>query len=956
MAKKPKRITRKFYTDKFRPEIAAVIQEILVKEKTLFPMLRSVRSALQSAHRLSISDKDSIRSIAQLARELEKYQKEYDNYSSDDSIENIDKIVSSVSDDPTQLNHAYKKLLAIVADLLFDLHQEYRTYTSNQRYAPIVKKLMEELRDEDEKDKWDDIYRKQLDELQNVRDDARERYYELVEMIKAITYTIREIYKEEERKMIEQEKKFSAEECVTHQDEIRRAIYEKCASGEITLERREELLQNLNSMVLSESTVEDVFNEAMNNYLEDVTTEEEFDQVLTSIYEDHPAFAERILDEPVGRLYDMFHENVNDLYHDGLLSLEEAKYRSALFEDLFKEEYKATYLTEEPEGLDKVQSLRDAYYDMLEAATDALNSGALSLEEFDSEIGKYADLYYRESASVLGHTPKCDYSTFLENLITEARGISDNDSVYTEDAVETGLLITALVMIAAIPIGLVIDSKMRGRTAKKLSNVYESTYKPAVKWKDLSVESVSIERLAELDPSIAKAIQDPLVRGEGSLATYKGKPFMSVAVTAVTSYTTSSNGVATSSYGHRTHIKDYTAEAKKHYDYYASMLLITRIGVMRPELKRFVTKLLKEAKIKEKQQKAAKKFTKESAIDVHKVQALKESAEARIRRKYEAGEISIDQREELLMQLHTESVEEFANRFFFDSNEINPYYERGKISRNKKGFEPLQELQRKAKEALQNYEIDRKPKIRIKDLKLSGVSIKEAAKLNDRIDLNSDPKQSVCGLLSYNGKPIVLVTITKPKNKPDANGMLMVTTYGEEGSKHQSYYKTAAYVYLLTPIDHPDIRIALTNFVKKYGNSTMNFLKYTIREDWKSQFTRPNSKKRTDDDTSDYTEASSSNMYIDLLKFAVSDTEQRMRKNYLKNNPKEAKRIKTAKRLAKQKERQHVRYVNRFDKYLDTITDIKKLRDMKYDYPYDGIERKRIDIRIKELEKEKKDV
>ena len=66
-------------------------------------------------------------------------------------------------------------------------------------------------------------------------------------------------------------------------------------------------------------------------------------------------------------------------------------------------------------------------------------------------------------------------------------------------------------------------------------------------------------------------------------------------------------------------------------------------------------------------------------------------------------------------------------------------------------------------------------------------------------------------------------------------------------------------------------------------------------------------------------------MYKDLLNFAVLDTEQRMRKNYLKHNPKEAKRVKTAKRLAKQKERQHVRYVNRFDKYLDTITDIKYL-------------------------------
>ena len=115
-------------------------------------------------------------------------------------------------------------------------------------------------------------------------------------------------------------------------------------------------------------------------------------------------------------------------------------------------------------------------------------------------------------------------------------------------------------------------------------------------------------------------------------------------------------------------------------------------------------------------------------------------------------------------------------------------------------------------------------------------------------------------------------------------------------------------------------------------------------------------RKQTDNITANesvfYIEASSSNMYKDLLNFAVLDTEQRMRKNYLKRNPKEAKRVKTAMRLAKQKERQHVKYVNRFDKYLDTITDIKKLRDMKYDYPIDSIERKRIDIRIKELEKE----
>lgn len=1116
MLAKPKRITRKFYTDKFRPEVAAVIQEILVKEKTLFPMLRSVRSALQSAQRLTISDKDAIRDIAQLARELEIYQKEYDSYSSgDNSIDDINKIVSSTSDDPAQLNSAYKKLLGIVADLLFDLHQEYRSYTSNQRYAPIVKKLMEDLRNEDEKDKWDDIYRKQLDELQNVRDDARERYYELVEMIKAITYTIREIYKEEERKMIEQEKKFSAEECVNHHEEIRRAIYEKCADGEITFEEREQLLQNLQSMVLSEDSVEEIFENTINAYMEDYTSDEELDTVLTSIYEDHPSFAASILDEPIGRLYDMFHENTNDLYHNGLLSLEEAKYRSTIFDNLFNEEYAVRYSymesadEEDVERLEKMDSLRTAYYNMLESATDALNAGNLTLEEFDSEIGRYADVYYKKSAQVLDyhsdrvitegivslsvitailiglvaslvnskietknvgtqrralvdayeylHHPtvrwedltlvepddatisrldlavgqkvsqgweiemsymytyrgkpfisltyvstnaeleydderkwvrfvKCynaeakkhemyygslimlegtniverDYTDFIRGILNDTKSAAKYESVvddfYTEGVIDVSMIIpialftAALTSVVATPVGKTINRGLQRRSAKHLSKAYETLHNPKVKWSDLTVEKISMEYAAELDSSVADAMKkDSAVNGKAFLATYKGKPFISAVETRIRS--TDGYGDVRS-YGSHTHLKAYDAEAKKHSDYYASMLLLKKVGIMRPELKRFVKTIIKEVKVTAKETKAAKKFTKESAFNEYTVQALKESAETKIRQRYESGEISIDQREELLMQLHTESAEEFANRFFFDSSGINPFYERGKIFRNKKGLEPLQELQRKAKEALQNYEIDRKPKIQIKDLKLSKLSIKEAAKLDERIDLNSDPKQSVCALVSYNGKPIATVSLTKPKNKPDANGMLSINTYGEEGTKHRSYYVVIAYVYLLTPIDHPDIRLALTNFVKKYGNSTKNFLKYTARETWKSQFIRPNSKKQTDDDTSDYTEASSGNMYKDLLNFAVLDTEQRMRKNYLKNNSKEAKRIKTAMRLAKQKERQHVKYVNRFDKYLDTITDIKKLRYMKYDYPYDGIERKRIDIRIKELEKE----
>lgn len=933
MLAKPKRITRKFYTDKFRPEVAAVIQEILVKEKTLFPMLRSVRSALQSAQRLTISDKDAIRDIAQLAKELEIYQKEYDSYSSGDtSIDNINKIVSSTSDDPAQLNSAYKKLLGIVADLLFDLHQEYRTYTSNQRYAPIVKKLMEDLRNEDDKDRWDDIYRKQLDELQNVRDDAREHYYELVEMIKAITYTIREIYKEEERKMIEQENKFSAEECVAHQEEIKRAIYEKCADGEITLEEREKLLKDLQSMVFSENSVEEVFENAVQDYLEDQTSVEEFDTVLTSIYENHPSFAASILDEPIDRLYNMFHENTNDLYHDKLITLQEAKQRSMIFDELCDEEYVASYNEsmdeEKAERLQKLQSLRDGFYQMLEFATESLNAGDMTVEEFDSEVANFADTYYENAVDALGydssqpsqlttegisigtaallgtigvitigsiigrieakHTQKKlieiyerDYhpvvcrrdleyyepsdteilrwdpyvkehvargwdlggsyvlkyrgrpfvsltfisgnddpnpdvpddvetmyvvrtyhpeaekhqmyyyalllfegprvaipevTQFVKSVIKGRRLVESAEDVIHTEGVETQIkiiqgisftmLAAILATLIAIPTGKAINRGLQKRSSKQLSKAYEALRNPKVKWSDLTVERISMEYASELDSSVASAMKkDPAVNGKAFLATYKGKPFMS----AVETHVRSSDGYGdVRSYGSHTHLKAYDAEAKKHSDYYASMLLLKKVGIMRPELKRFVKTIIKEAKVTVKETKAAKKFTKESTLDT---QAIVEAVESKIREKYEAGEISIDQREELLMQLRTESVEEFANRFFFDPARVGPCSEAG-------------------------------------------------------------------------------------------------------------------------------------------------------------------------------------NMYKDLLNFAVLDTEQRMRKNYLKHNPKEAKRVKAAKRLAKQKERQHVKYVNRFDKYLDTITDIRKLRDMKYDYPYDGIERKRIDIRIKELEKE----
>lgn len=586
---KPKRITRKFYTEKFRIEVSAVIEEILSKEKSLFPMLLSARKALQSAKRICLNNDESIKELSDLAEKL------------------------------------------------YDAHRGYKKYTSNEKYSPIVKELFELLRDEDDKNKWDDIYRKQLEKLHHVRDEARDRYYDLVGTIRDITYDIREIYKEEEKRMKDMEDNLSVEECVAHLDEIRHMIYETCANGEITLSERENMLQDLTAMVLSESVVEDVFENAVDAYVDGNITTEEFDNILDTIYEEYPSYKTYILEEPVGSFYDMFHENVNHLYQDKLITLSEAKERSSDIDQLFEAEFRATYGYTESgdpvltsETAEKLQALKDGYSNMLESITDALKSQSITVEESDVEVAECINTYCEQIRSIV--------MTEEDDMMCESASIS---------AKEVDHVVSNMVRFMAIKVGSIIPSALRRRNAKQLVKIYEGIKDPKIKKSDLKIKSIDLSELTKYDSSLNKFVsgKSTVKKASCAMAYYQEKPFLSVAAI---------EGIdANKKKNIRLIVKAYTSDAKKHEQYYASIVTLLNTSLpMTNDLKIFLREMIYEAKIIQREIQNSKKFVEESAMDLYGKDFMT-VVESKIYEKYENGEIDLDQKEELLLQVRS---------------------------------------------------------------------------------------------------------------------------------------------------------------------------------------------------------------------------------------------------------------------------------------------------------------
>lgn len=640
---KPKRITRKFYTEKFRIEVNAIIEEVSAKERSLFPMLFSARMSIQNIRNISSisSDgicEDSIKKLLDLAEKLYNTHVKYKKYASAEAIqdrhEKYKKYTSYMS------SGKYYPIIKEIVEIMQDANKQYRKFTSNEAYSPIVRELVELLRDEDDKDEWGNIYQKQLKKLLQVRDEVRERYYYLVEIIRDITYTLREIYKEEERRMKDMEDNLSVEECVAHLDEIRHMIYEKCANGEITLTERENMLQDLTAMVLFESVVEDVFENAVDAYVDGNITTEEFDNILDTIYEEYPSYKTYILEEPVGSFYDMFHENVNHLYQDKLITLTEAKERSSDIDQLFEAEFRATYGYTESgdpvltsETAEKLQALKDGYSNMLESITDALESQSITVEESDVEVAKCINTYCEQIRSIV--------MTEEDDIICESASISEKE-------VDHG--ISNMVRFMAIKVGSVIPSALRRRNAKQLVKIYEGIKDPKIKKSDLKIKSIDLSELTKHDSSLNKFVsgKSTIKKASCAMAYYQEKPFLSVAAI---------EGIdANKKKNIRLIVKSYTSDAKKHEQYYASIVTLLKTSLpMTNDLKIFVREMIYEAKIIQREIQNSKKFVEENTMDYDK--DFMSVVESKIYEKYENGEINLDQKEELLLQLRSTNNE-----------------------------------------------------------------------------------------------------------------------------------------------------------------------------------------------------------------------------------------------------------------------------------------------------------
>ena len=96
-----------------------------------------------------------------------------------------------------------------------------------------------------------------------------------------------------------EEKNIPLEYYKNNQDAIRKAVYEKCSRGEITLAQREQVLNVLNEYVEASETILDKYNAVFESYMEDKLTDEEFEGMTESYMDEQPELFQVMFGEDI---------------------------------------------------------------------------------------------------------------------------------------------------------------------------------------------------------------------------------------------------------------------------------------------------------------------------------------------------------------------------------------------------------------------------------------------------------------------------------------------------------------------------------------------------------------------------------------------------------------------------------------------------------------------------------
>ena len=572
-------------------------------------------------------------------------------------------------------------------------YEKFLSFEERELYQKLLKELISDLRDEDDPLNWEPRTKRTLQELNRIKGDMKVAYFDFLESLKDLIIFIKEKQREDMEELDRLENELEAKESTSvltqpnrkalkegiesmdyakNKDAIIRALYERCQIGEITLAQREAAMERLNQLCESENTVEenpvDALVEAVSHYIDGTNTADELDRTLCMIQESHPEVLRAFTGEDIDERYQTVLESIHSAIEYNALDRSEAKvwmevlqngYETEMTHRLlpfFGNEEEQTLLESAmDEGTDPYYNMMESYNFMVDTIQELVENGTLTEEAAMEEYQKLAINTY---VQMYEHAE--DETTVYE---------------YVHDQIGLAWCIGIITSAIAIPLGLIGTRKFK---ANKLIQAYEKLHADTlkVKFSDLECKKMSMEYAVEKYAPELKSIfnRDAAINGRAYLLQHKGKPFCFLVKykSSYTSYTSGSGGggVSFSDSAPRFLYKSIAPEAKKHEEFYRSVMILKYATMMTPEVKDFLKSELKKAKALkkelEKEEKALEKKekakSKEDALTKEYVEhttedALYEKVVSKIRALYENGEISLERREDLLM--------EAKNRFYF---------------------------------------------------------------------------------------------------------------------------------------------------------------------------------------------------------------------------------------------------------------------------------------------------
>lgn len=481
-----------------------------------------------------------------------------------------------------------------------ELYKEIDSYTKQTRYADIYRKFLVDLRDEDDEKEWGAIFKKYRQQILDLKISLNRTHQDfLAEMSEIFRIATEQKRKEREAEM----KETTIETLAQNADVLKKTLYEKCNAGELTVEQREAAIAQLNAYTESSERFVSAVNEAVDAYCEGAISCEELDNIVSGYYKENPQQAMFYEGTHIDNRFEAMKNEVVGLYNAEVLTLEDAENFVNYLDHIY-----------DVQVLEHVKYLHDEGTPCLEyVVSDAMDSYFGAIREFKESAGDASDLETR--ATALEAFTDTTWEYFEEHgVVTEDAGdVMD----VVGPAVIAATYLAMIGMILSIPIGRAINNK-KGR---KLVEAYEYLHPSVIKYDDLRISKLSIEKTgSQYIPELKKHLDSSLrTNGKCFLARYKGKPFAILASIRyeVGEYSSSSTGIAASK--DRYYFKALTPEAKQHAEYYEAAMMLRKFKVSTPEIKAFAKDMKSDFEAMKKKEEKTAKAVKESTDPMYEV-------------------------------------------------------------------------------------------------------------------------------------------------------------------------------------------------------------------------------------------------------------------------------------------------------------------------------------------------